>query len=212
MIIPVMKLEGKTCHVKVGDPIPEVLASVTGQPKGSTNIHWLVEPSTAQATSDDAPSLGKIEVTYPDRHKGVAIVKVFVSAKTDSEPESKPTPQPEPTPEPSPTPQPPVPTTDKEEAAPVLPEEMQTKNIAPHASKVVKKTSKNATKTRTLRPHVAVKAVPVVNKVHNDQVVKQRTSALPQTGEKKNNLAIFGLVSLTLAGVVGLIQFVGKRS
>lgn len=45
--VTVVQLEGKTYHLNVGDDLPSALASVTGQPIGSTNIHWLTMPSTA---------------------------------------------------------------------------------------------------------------------------------------------------------------------
>ena len=111
--------------------------------------------------------------------------------------------------------------------APVLPEE----TVAPHATKAVEQKKAENNKQEKNNQVVNVKSVkrsktvlnkiaPVKTNTSNNYSVKKISQVaakqkvvdtLPQTGEKDSKLAIFGAISLALAGVLGIAALVKER-
>lgn len=115
--------------------------------------------------------------------------------------------------------------------APVLPEDQPEETVAPHATKAVEQKKAENNKQEKNNRVVNVKSVkrsktvlnkiaPVKTNTSNNYSVKKisqvaakqkAVDTLPQTGEKDSKLAIFGAISLALAGVLGIAALVKER-
>lgn len=74
--VTIVDLKGQPIVTHINADTPDPAAGITGQPAGTTNIHWTQVPSTKTPGSTQ----GVVEVTYPDGTKGTATVPVTVLA------------------------------------------------------------------------------------------------------------------------------------
>lgn len=74
--VTIVDLKGQPIVTHINADTPDPAAGITGQPAGTTDIHWTQVPSTKTPGSTQ----GVVEVTYPDGTKGTTTVPVIVLA------------------------------------------------------------------------------------------------------------------------------------
>lgn len=76
--VTVVDLQGQPIITHIDADTPDPTKGITGEPAGTTDIHWAQVPSTKTPGSTQ----GVVEVTYPDGTKGTTVVPVTVIAPT----------------------------------------------------------------------------------------------------------------------------------
>lgn len=74
--VTIVDLQGQPIVTHIDADTPDPTKGITGQPAGTTDIHWTQVPSTKTPGSTQ----GVVEVTYPDGTKSTATVPVTVIA------------------------------------------------------------------------------------------------------------------------------------